>query len=134
MVTSIFVHVGEAGVDSEELAADELGQGRFVVTSAPFVDKTLARGDIVDAVSMDGRWHVVDVAVRGGNSTLRILPGNVDVITPLLRLGLHVEQGPAGLVAVSLGPTDPINGLMNWLAEAGVDVSPGYLSEKHYTD
>ncbi len=128
----ILTRVDVPGVDTEELAADELGGGQFVVRSIPFVDTRLALGDLVACVLVGGRWHVDSVTVRGGNSTLRILPGAVDVVSPLERLGCRVEAGPAGLIAVSIGPDAPGSGIAEWLTglagEGLIDVSPGYTA------
>ena len=132
-MTRIITRVDRAGVDTEELRARPVGEGRFIVSSIPFTDVDLALGDIVDCVRVDGEWHVDSVVVRGGNSTLRILPaGPVDVAGPLLDAGCRVEQGPAGLLAVSIGPDGPYQGITAWLeglVEAGlIDLSPGYTA------
>ncbi|GAB3946189.1 DUF4265 domain-containing protein [Corynebacterium tapiri] len=122
--------VATCGSTKEELRARALGQGRFVLTSIPFVCADVALGDIVACVKVAQRWHVDRVEVRGGNSTLRILPHGVDVASPLLQLGLAVEEGPAGVIAVNVGPDDPREGLMEWLEQLReqevVEVSPGY--------
>lgn len=125
----ILTAVGEG---TEELAAKELGGGRFVIDSIPFLDTSLALGDIVACVLIDGRFHVDAVTLRGGNSTLRILPHGIDVVSPLLGLGCRVEEGPAGLIAVSYGPDAPGEGLTEWLeslaADGLVDLAPGYVA------
>lgn len=126
----IITRIDHPGLDSEELAAQPVSGSAYVVDSIPFVDTHLAVGDIVECVSVDGVLHVDRVLVRGGNSTLRILPEGVDVVSPLVGLGVRVEEGPAGLVAVSVAPGDPIEGIQQWLdslSERGlVHVSPGY--------
>ncbi len=129
----ILTRVDRPGVETEELAARAVGEGRFIITSIPFMDTDLALGDIVDCVHVNGDWHVDSVVVRGGNSTLRILPtGLVDVVSPLLAAGCRVEQGPAGLLAVSVGPDAPYLGITAWLeglVEAGlIDLAPGYTA------
>lgn len=128
----ILTSVDAPGVDTEELAARDLGGGLFVVDSIPFLDTSLALGDIVGCVLIDGRWHVDIVSVRGGNSTLRILPHGIDVVSPLLGLGCRVEEGPGGVLAVSVGPDAPASGLSEWLeslAEDGlIDLAPGYTA------
>lgn len=117
----------------EELAARALGGDLYVVSSIPFLDTNLALGDIVACVLVDDRPHVDAVSMRGGNSTLRILPNGVDVVSPLLGMGCRVEEGPAGLIAVSLGPDAPFEGATAWLeslAEGGlIDLAPGYTAE-----
>lgn len=132
--TIILTRVDVPGVDTEELAADDLGEGQFVIRSIPFVDTHLALGDIVACVRVDGRWCVDSVTARGGNSTLRVLPGAVDVVSPLEKLGCRVEVGPAGLIAVNVGPDAPVSGIEEWLtglaAEGLIDVSPGYLASR----
>lgn len=116
----------------EQLAARALGGEHYVITSIPFLDVELALGDIVSCRVVDGDLHVDAVSVRGGNSTLRVLPHGVDVVSPLLGLGARLEQGPAGLVAVSLGPEAPAEGISAWLeglADEGlIDLAPGYTA------
>lgn len=129
---SIFTTVDAPGVDSEELRAKELSDSQFVVDSIPFVDNGLALGDIVYCVAVNGQMFVDSVVVRGGNSTLRILPHGVDVVSPLLSLGCRVEEGPAGVLAVSYGPDAPGEGLNEWLetlaADGLIDLAPGYVA------
>ncbi|AWB83049.1 hypothetical protein C3B44_10480 [Corynebacterium yudongzhengii] len=118
---------------SEELAALPAGGNAFVVDSIPFLDTTVALGDIVACVEVEGRLHVDKVLLRGGNSTLRIHAPEVDVVSPLLNLGLRVEQGPAGLVAVALGPDAPAHGLEEWLGglvdQGLIRVAYGYQAQ-----
>lgn len=132
--TVILTRGAAPGVISEELAADELGGGHFLIRSIPFVDTRIALGDIVSCRLVDARWQIDSVTARGGNSTLRILPGAVDVVSPLERLGCRVESGPAGLLAVNLGPDAPREGIEEWLSglvESGlVDMRPGYTAER----
>lgn len=117
MISTILTTVDIPGVDSEELAARDLGGGHFVVESIPFVDTSLALGDIVACVSVAGRNHVDRVVVHGGNSTLRVLPSFIDVASPLVQLGCRVEEGPAGLLAVSIPPDGPGEGVQAWLED-----------------
>lgn len=131
----IITRVDKPGIDSEELAAHPLGQGRFVIASIPFTDTDLALGDIVECVLVDGTWHVDRVALRGGNSTLRIVANTpMDLVSPLLDAGCRVEHGPAGLLGVSIGPEAPYLGLSAWLeslADDGViDLAPGYTADR----
>lgn len=117
---------------TEELRASHVGDGLFVIESVPFVDTTVALGDIVECVLVNSRWHINRVVTRGGNSTLRIYAEHTDVTGPLLALGVHVEHGPGGLLAVSISPTDPIEGIMAWLEplhEQGlIDLAFGHQS------
>lgn len=128
----ILTHVDAPGVDTEELAAKDIGGGLFVIDSIPLLDTELALGDIVQCVLVGERWHVDAVSVRGGNSTLRILPYGIDVVSPLLGLGCRVEEGPAGVLAVSVGPDAPALGLTDWLeslaADGLIDLAPGYTA------
>ena len=71
--TTILTRVAMPGVENEQLAAHNLGGNHFVVASVPFVDVSLAVGDIVECVRVGGNWHVDRVLVRGGASTMRIL-------------------------------------------------------------
>lgn len=130
---TIIAAVNAAGLDSEELAARPVGGQAYVVDSIPFVDTQLALGDIVECELVGEKLHVNRVLVRGGNSTLRILAEGVDFVSPLLGLGLRVEEGPGGVVAVSVAPDDPHEGLWQWLetlaAQGLVQVAPGYLAQ-----
>ena len=70
--TTILTRVAIPGVESEQLQAHQIGPNHFVVASVPFVDTTLAMGDIVECVTVGGAFHVDRVVVRGGASTVRV--------------------------------------------------------------
>lgn len=129
----VLTRIDQPGVDSEQLYARPVGEKIYVVDSIPFIDTHLALGDIVECVRVNGVLHVDRVVVRGGNSTVRILAEGVDVVSPLIGLGLRVEEGPAGLVAVAVSPGDPVEGLRAWLetlaGQGLVQVAPGYTAE-----
>ena len=119
MVTLI-APVARPGVDSEELAADPLGGGHFVLRSIPVVAEGLALGDIVSCVTLDGRPHVDCVVVAGGNTTVRVLvdvPFAAALHQRLEDLGCRVEQPLPGLLVLSVGPDAPGEGIRAHLAD-----------------
>ena len=115
---------------TEELKASQVGEGLFVVESVPFVDTSVALGDIVECKKVDSHWHINRVVSRGGNATWRIHAPGVDVVTPLLNMDVHVEVGPGSLCAISLSPDSPTAGIVHWLEELQdqglIDLAPGY--------
>nr|WP_231908405.1 DUF4265 domain-containing protein [Corynebacterium mycetoides] len=100
------------------------------------MDTTLALGDIVECVSVNRQQHVDRVIVRGGASTVRILPtqeySHDDIAETLLALGCRVELGPGGMLAASIGPDAPREGIAEWLdgleAEGVIEQAPGYTA------
>ncbi|AWB84720.1 DUF4265 domain-containing protein [Corynebacterium liangguodongii] len=134
--TTIITRVAVPGVENEQLAAHQLGSHTFVVASVPFVDTTLALGDIVECVLVGQQYHVNRVVVRGGASTIRILPHGEhphdDVAETLLALGCRVELGPGGMLAASIGPDAPREGITQWLdgleADGVIEQAPGYTA------
>lgn len=131
--TTIITRVPIPGINNEELEAHDLGGGHFVVASVPFVDTTLAVGDIVECVRVGGQYHVNQVVVRGGASTVRILPnGPDDIAGTLLAFGCRVEVGPGGMLAASIGADCPYEGIAEWLEslvdEGVIQVAPGYTA------
>ncbi|WKD58228.1 hypothetical protein CAPI_08505 [Corynebacterium capitovis DSM 44611] len=133
--TTIITRVAVPGVDNERLAAHQLGDDKFVVASVPFVDTTLALGDIVECVRVDGQFHVDRVLVRGGASTVRILPGEelpTDIASTLLAFGCQVEMGPGGMLAASIGADCPREGITEWLDgledDGVIQQAPGYTA------
>lgn len=140
--TTILTRVAIPGVESEQLEAHQIGDNLFVVASVPFVDTTLALGDIVECVTVGGAFHVDKVVVRGGASTVRVLPENADPEMPtaagddiaetLLAFGCRVELGPGGMLAASIGADCPREGITEWLdglADDGViQLAPGYMA------
>ncbi|AJK69826.1 DUF4265 domain-containing protein [Corynebacterium marinum] len=119
MVTLI-APVALPGVDSEELAADPLGGGHFVLCSIPVVAEGLALGDIVSCVTLDGRPNVDRVVVAGGNTTVRVLvdaPFAAALRQRLEDLGCRVEQPLPGLLVLSVGPDAPGEGIRAHLAD-----------------
>lgn len=133
--TTIITRVAVPGVENEQLAAHQVGENKFVVASVPFVDTTLALGDIVECVTVGGRFHVDRVVVRGGASTVRILPNEErpnDIAETLLAFGCRVELGPAGMLAASIGADCPREGITEWLGgladEGVIELAPGYTA------
>ncbi len=118
MITLI-APVAARGVDSEEIAADPLGGGHFIIRSVPVVAEGIALGDIVACVTVDGRPHIDRVTVPGGNTTLRVLvdaPFAASVRTHLVALECPVVESLPGLFAISVAPDAPGEGLREWLA------------------
>lgn len=119
-MTIIIAPVALAGVDSEELAADPLGGGNFIVRSIPVVAEGLALGDIVSCVIVDGRPHVDRVIVAGGNSTLRLLvdaPFIAQLHQRLAALGCRPEHPLPGMLVINLAPDAPGEGIREYLAD-----------------
>lgn len=125
MVTLI-APVEAPGVDSEEIAADALGGGHFIIRSVPVVAEGIALGDIVACAIVNGRPHIDRVVVPGGNTTLRVLvdaPFAASVRAHLVALGCPVAESLPGLFAVSVAPDAPGEGIRAWLgglADQGV--------------
>ena len=133
--TTILTRVAMPGVENEQLSAHNLGGNHFVVASVPFVDVSLAVGDIVECVRVGGNWHVDRVLVRGGASTMRILPEEQqphEIAETLLAFGCRVEIGPGGMLAASIGPDCPMEGIREWLdgleADGVIQQAPGYMA------
>ena len=108
-----------------------------MVASVPFVDTALALGDIVECVLVGGVFHVDRVVVRGGASTVRVLPEDVeefdeDIASTLLAFGCRVEMGPGGMLAASIGADCPREGITQWLdglaADGVIQLAPGYMA------
>ena len=57
---------------------------------------------------------------------------NDDIAETLLALGCRVELGPGGMLAASIGPDCPREGIMEWLdgleAEGVIEQAPGYTA------
>lgn len=138
--TMITTRVALPGVDDEQLAAHQLAGNHFVVASVPFVDTSLALGDIVECVLVGGQFHVDRVVVRGGASTIRVLPETEDmqpsdsyeIAQTLLAFGCRVELGPGGMLAASIGADCPREGIMEWLdgleSDGVIQQAPGYMA------
>lgn len=133
--TTITTRVAIPGVEDEQLAAHQLSGNHFVVASVPFVDTALALGDIVECVQVGGQFHVDRVVVRGGASTVRILPETEhphQIAETLLAFGCRVELGPGGMLAASIGADCPRDGIIEWLdgleSEGAIQQAPGYMA------
>lgn len=117
-ITTITTRVAVPGMENELLAGHQLSGNHFVVASVPFLDTSLALGDIVECVTVGGQFHVDRVVVRGGASTVRILPATeaaLQLAETLLAFGCRVEMGPGGMLAASIGPDAPKDGIREWL-------------------
>lgn len=133
--TTITTRVATPGVEDEHLAAHQLSGNHFVVASVPFVDTSLALGDIVECVLVGGQFHVDRVVVRGGASTIRILPETEhphQIAETLLAFGCRVELGPGGMLAASIGADCPREGILEWLdgleSDGAIQQAPGYMA------
>ena len=72
----------------------------------------------MECVTVGGQFHVDRVVVRGGASTVRILPATeapLQLAETLLAFGCRVEMGPGGMLAASIGPDAPKDGIREWL-------------------
>ena len=128
----IIAPVALPGVESEELAADPLGGGHYVLRSIPVVAGGLALGDIVSCVTVGGRPHIDRVVVPGGNTTLRLL---VDTpFLPALRgrlaaMGCRPEQPLPDMLVLNVAPDAPGEGIRAYLADLAeqgiVQIAPG---------
>lgn len=119
-MTIIIAPVALEGVDSEELSADPLGGGNFIVRSIPVVAEGLALGDIVSCVTVNGRPHVDHVVVAGGNTTLRLLvdaPFIAQLRQRLEALGCRLEHPVPGMMVLNLAPDAPGEGIRSYLAD-----------------
>ena len=87
-----------------------------------------------------GQFHVDRVVVRGGASTIRVLPETEDmqpadsyeIAQTLLAFGCRVELGPGGMLAASIGADCPREGIMEWLdgleSDGVIQQAPGYMA------
>ncbi|SJM69079.1 hypothetical protein FM102_12930 [Corynebacterium glutamicum] len=102
------------GVESEEVGVELLAEGYYLVATLPAVAQDCALGDVVRAHHVDEVLEFQEVAVAGGNKTLRVL---VDVIAAdhvraqLETLGLYVEAPMSEMLTVNIAPDSPSHGL-----------------------
>lgn len=134
MVT-LLAAVDIAGVDSEEIAAELLNDGHYIVRSVPVMAEGIALGDIVACVVVDGRLHIDRVIIAGGNTTLRVLvesPLIDQLLSQLESLGCRVEQPLPGLLAINLPPDSPGEGVRAYLeglaSDGHVQIAPGDIT------
>lgn len=102
------------GVESEEVGAQPLASGYFLVTTLPAVAQDCALGDVVRADFVDEILEFREVAVAGGNTTLRVLVDAVaadHVRAQLESLGLYVEAPMPELLTVNIAPDSPAHGV-----------------------
>lgn len=82
------------GVESEEVGVELLAEGYYLVATLPAVAQDCALGDVVRAHHVDEVLEFQEVAVAGGNKTLRVLVDAIaadHVRAQLETLGLYVE-------------------------------------------
>ena len=78
------------------------------------------------------------MVVRGGASTVRVLPEDPEGLDPdeiagtLLAFGCRVELGPGGMLAASIGADCPREGITEWLSgleeQGTIQLAPGYMA------
>ncbi|ANE04941.1 DUF4265 domain-containing protein [Corynebacterium crudilactis] len=114
------------GVESEEVGVELLAQGYYLVTTLPAIAQDCALGDVVRAHQVDEVLEFQDVAVAGGNKTLRVLVDAIaadHVRAQLESLGLYVEAPMSEMLTVNIAPDSPLHGLeilLDDLHEQGV--------------
>ena len=113
------------GVESEEVGVELLAEGYYLVATLPAVAQDCALGDVVRAHHVDEVLEFQEVAVAGGNKTLRVL---VDALPEVIgsqlpaiaadhvraqleTLGLYVEAPMSEMLTVNIAPDSPSHGL-----------------------
>ncbi|AGN20291.1 hypothetical protein J433_07500 [Corynebacterium glutamicum MT] len=102
------------GVESEEVGVELLAEGYYLVSSLPAVAQDCALGDVVRAHHVDEVLEFQEVAVAGGNKTLRVLVDAIaadHVRAQLETLGLYVEAPMSEMLTVNIAPDSPSHGL-----------------------
>ncbi|MGC2864645.1 DUF4265 domain-containing protein [Corynebacterium glutamicum] len=102
------------GVESEEVGVELLAEGYYLVSSLPAVAQDCALGDVVRAHHVDELLEFQEVAVAGGNKTLRVLVDAIaadHVRAQLETLGLYVEAPMSEMLTVNIAPDSPSHGL-----------------------
>lgn len=102
------------GVESEEVGVELLAEGYYLVATLPAVAQDCALGDVVRAHRVDEVLEFQEVAVAGGNKTLRVLVDAIaadHVRAQLETLGLYVEAPMSEMLTVNIAPDSPSHGL-----------------------
>ncbi|GAV98264.1 hypothetical protein CS176_2494 [Corynebacterium glutamicum] len=102
------------GVESEEVGVELLAEGYYLVATLPAVAQDCALGDVVRAHHVDEVLEFQEVAVAGGNKTLRVLVDAIaadHVRAQLETLGLHVEAPMSEMLTANIAPDSPSHGL-----------------------
>lgn len=102
------------GVESEEVGVELLAEGYYLVATLPAVAQDCALGDVVRAHHVDEVLEFQEVAVAGGNKTLRVLVDAIaadHVRAQLETLGLYVEAPVSEMLTVNIAPDSPSHGL-----------------------
>lgn len=102
------------GVESEEVGVELLAEGYYLVATLPAVAQDCALGDVVRAHHVDEVLEFQEVAVAGGNKTLRVLVDAIaadHVRAQLETLGLYVEAPMSEMLIVNIAPDSPSHGL-----------------------
>lgn len=102
------------GVESEEVGVELLAEGYYLVATLPAVAQDCALGDVVRAHHVDEVLEFQEVAVAGGNKTLRVLVDAIaadHVRAQLETLGLYVEAPMSEMLTVNIAPDCPSHGL-----------------------
>ena len=102
------------GVESEEVGVELLAEGYYLVATLPAVAQDCALVDVVRAHHVDEVLEFQEVAVAGGNKTLRALVDAIaadHVRAQLETLGLYVEAPMSEMLTVNIAPDSPSHGL-----------------------
>lgn len=102
------------GVESEEVGVELLAEGYYLVATLPAVAQDCALGDVVRAHHVDEVLEFQEVAVAGGNKTLRVLVDAIaadHVRAQLETLGLYIEAPMSEMLTVNIAPDSPSHGL-----------------------
>lgn len=102
------------GVESEEVGVELLAEGYYLVATLPAVAQDCSLGDVVRAHHVDEVLEFQEVAVAGGNQTLRVLVDAIaadHVRAQLETLGLYVEAPMSEMLTVNIAPDSPSHGL-----------------------
>lgn len=102
------------GVETEEVGVELLAEGYYLVATLPAVAQDCALGDVVRAHHVDEVLEFQEVAVAGGNKTLRVLVDAIaadHVRAQLETLGLYVEAPMSEMLTVNIAPDSPSHGL-----------------------
>ena len=124
-----------------------IGEKRFEVSAPEFVffptvehsHAQRVRPEFTDLlVRAAGDSTDTEVVVRGGASTVRVLPEDPEsqdpneIASTLLAFGCRVELGPGGMLAASIGADCPREGITQWLAgleeQGAIQLAPGYMA------
>lgn len=120
----------------ELLWATNIGRGQFRLENSPVFKFGVSYQDVVLATPIDGQLEFVEVAIRGGHSTYRIITsvGREDdasnQLTALIREGCTYESGPGRFVTIDVPPKANIFDVYKVL-QAGQELGAWDFEEGH---